>query len=121
MTNARAGTSDAPRASLITRPFVSLAAAALAFYIAGGVLLPITPRFVEDRLAGGTFEVGLVFASYPVASILLRPIVGWSSDRFGRRPLLIGGAVLTDGGMLLHIAERDIVVIVAALSQHAAG
>ena len=26
------------------------------------------------------------------SSLILRPIVGWSSDRFGRRPLLIGGA-----------------------------
>ena len=49
---------DRPRPSLITRPFVSLAAAALAFYIAGGIILPITPRFVEERLAGGTLAVG---------------------------------------------------------------
>ena len=109
------------RPSLITAQFVSLAAAALAFYIAGGILLPITPQFVEERLAGGTFEIGLVFASYAIASLLLRPIVGWSSDRFGRKPLLIGGAVLTVLGMLLHLVAGNIVVLVVARSLLGAG
>jgi len=57
-------------ARLVTGPFVSLAVAALAFYVAGGILLPVTPRFVEDRLGGGSLEVGIVFASYAVASVL---------------------------------------------------
>ena len=106
--------SDGSRPSLITRPFVILAAAALAFYIAGGIILPITPRFVEERLAGGTLAVGIVFASFAIASLALRPIVGWSSDRFGRRPLLVGGAVLTVAGMVLHLLAVDLGVLVLA-------
>jgi MFS family permease len=106
---------------LVTWSFISLSAAALAFYIAAGILLPITPRFVEERLGGGTFEVGVVFASYAIASLLLRPIVGWSSDRFGRRPLLIGGAALTVLGMILHLVATDTVVLVAARSVLGAG
>lgn len=102
------------RPSLITRPFVSLAAAALAFYVAGGILLPITPRFVEARLGGGAVDVGVVFGSYAIASLVLRPVVGWSSDRFGRRPLLVGGSILTVVGMLLHLAATNIGVLVAA-------
>jgi MFS family permease len=107
--------------SLVTKPFVSLAAAALAFYIASGVILPITPRFVEDRLAGGPFEVGIVFASFAIASLALRPLVGWSSDRFGRRPLLVAGALLTVVGMLVHLAAGDIVTLVAGRSLLGAG
>jgi MFS family permease len=109
------------RPRLVTGGFVVLAAAALAFYIAGGILLPITPQFVETRLGGGTFEVGIVFASYSIASLLLRPIVGWSSDRFGRRPLLVGGAVLTVVGMLLHLVAVNVAVLVAARSLLGAG
>jgi MFS family permease len=109
------------RPSLITAPFVSLAAAALAFYVAAGILLPITPRFVEERLAGGTFEVGLVFASYAIASLVLRPIVGWASDRFGRRPLLIGGAALTVLGLLLHLVAANTAILVVARSLLGAG
>lgn len=109
------------RPRLITRPFVSLAAAALAFYIAGGILLPITPRFVEARLGGGAVDVGVVFGSYAIASLVLRPVVGWSSDRFGRRPLLVGGSILTVVGMLLHLAATSIGVLVAARSLLGAG
>ncbi len=119
--NGQTALGEQPRARLVTWSFVSLAAAALAFYIAGGILLPITPRFVEDRLAGGTFEIGVVFASYAIASLILRPIVGWSSDRFGRRPLLIGGAVLTVVGMLLHLVAGNIAILVAARSLLGAG
>ena len=113
--------SDRSRPSLITRPFVILAAAALAFYIAGGIILPITPRFVEERLAGDTLAVGIVFASFAIASLALRPIVGWSSDRFGRRPLLIGGAVLTVVGMVLHLVAGDLGVLVLARALLGAG
>jgi MFS family permease len=108
-------------ASLVTGPFVILAAAALAFYIAGGIILPITPRFVQERLAGDTLAVGVVFASFAIASLALRPIVGWSSDRFGRRPLLIGGAVLTVAGMVLHLLAVNLGVLVLARSLLGAG
>ena len=113
--------SDRSRPSLVTRPFVILAAAALAFYIAGGIILPITPRFVEERLAGDTLAVGIVFASFAIASLALRPIVGWSSDRFGRRPLLIGGAMLTVAGMVLHLFAVDLGVLVLARALLGAG
>ena len=109
------------RPRLVTGPFVSLAGAALAFYIGGGLILPITPRFVESRLGGGTFEIGIVFASYAIASLLLRPLVGWSSDRFGRRPLLIAGALLTVLGMLLHLVAVDVAILVMARSLLGAG
>jgi len=112
---------DRSQPSLITRPFVILAAAALAFYIAGGIILPITPRFVEERLGGDTFAVGIVFASFAIASLALRPIVGWSSDRFGRRPLLVGGAALTVAGMVLHLFAVNLGVLVLARSLLGAG
>ncbi len=67
--SAPTGTSDSPGSSLITGPFMILAAATLAFYIAGGIILPITPRFVEERLAGDTLAVGIIFASYAIASL----------------------------------------------------
>ena len=50
MTDAPAVAPTPSPARLVTGPFVSLAVAALAFYVAGGILLPVTPRFVEDLL-----------------------------------------------------------------------
>jgi MFS family permease len=112
---------DEAAGRLVGRSFVSLAAAALAFYIAAGILLPVTPPFVEGQLGGGTFEVGIVVASLAIASLVLRPVVGWSSDRYGRRPLLIVGAMLTVAGVLLHLPANDIGVLVAARALLGAG
>ena len=84
----------APR--LITPGFVALAAAALAFFVAGGLVLPIAPRFAKFALETDSVGVGVAIGSFSVAALVLRPIVGWSADRFGRKPLLVVGPVDVD-------------------------
>ena len=88
---------------LVTPAFVALAAAALAFFIGGGLVLPIAPRFAKLALGADALGFGIAIGSFSVASLLLRPIVGWSSDRFGRRPLLIGGSLITVAALALHL------------------
>ena len=80
---------EAPR--LVTPAFVALAAATLAFFISAGIVLPVAPRFARFALDADAVGVGVAIGSFSIAALLLRPLVGWSSDRFGRRPLLVGG------------------------------
>ncbi len=103
---------DRPR--LLTVPFVALAAATLAFFVAGGVVLPIAPRFAKLALGADALGFGIAIGSFSVASLLLRPAVGWSSDRFGRRPLLIGGSVLAVVALALHLAATDLTTFTLA-------
>jgi MFS family permease len=114
-----ASSSSAPR--LITPGFVALAAAALAFFVAGGLVLPIAPRFAKFALGADSIGVGVAIGSFSVAALLLRPIVGWSADRFGRKPLLIGGSLITVGALALHLVANDIVVFIIARSLLGAG
>ena len=86
------GSGTGPR--LATPAFVVLAAATLAFFVAGGLILPIAPRFAKVALEADALGFGLSIGSFSIASLVLRPVVGWSADRFGRRPLLIGGSIL---------------------------
>jgi MFS family permease len=89
--------------------------------VAGGLVLPIAPRFAKLALDADALGFGLSIGSFSIASLLLRPVVGWSADRFGRRPLLIGGALLTVVGMLLHVAAGDLLLFTLARCTLGAG
>ena len=84
---------------LVTRPFVVLVAAGLAFFTAGGAVLPVASQFAEGPLDATTLGVGIAIGAFAIGSLLLRPVVGWGSDRFGRRPMLLLGTLLSIAGL----------------------
>src|SRR4051794_23588955 len=90
--------------TLFTPAFVALTLADLAYFVAGGALLGVTPFFVAGPLRSGPAAVGLAVGAFSVTTLVLRPLAGRWADRRGRRPLLIGGAslfALLVGGHLL--------------------
>jgi MFS family permease len=99
---------DPAAPSLRTPPFVALATATLAFFIAAGVVLPIAPQFAEEALGADRIGVGVSIASFSVAALALRPLVGWAADRFGRRPLMLGGALLNVVALGVHLLAGDL-------------
>jgi MFS family permease len=101
---------------LVTRPFLLLAGAALVFFIAGGVVLPVVSRFAIGPLGSDAGGAGLAFGAFAVAALVMRPVVGWAADRFGRRPLLIGGAALTVVALGLHLAVDTLALFIVARS-----
>jgi MFS family permease len=86
----------AQRAStrLITGPFVSVTLTAFVFFLYIGMVLVTVPRFIEDELGYGEFGVGLAVASFAVAAVFVRPFLGRLIERFGRRTMMMGGALL---------------------------
>ena len=106
------GVATAPR--LLTPSFAALSVATLAFFIAGGLVLPIAPRFAKLALGADALGFGIAIGAFSVAALLLRPVVGWASDRFGRRPLLVGGSIVTVVGLLLHVVATDLLVFTLA-------
>jgi MFS family permease len=100
-------TGTAPRPAptrLLTPAFVALFAAVLAFFTAGGIVLPVAARFVDGPLGADAIGVGVGIGAFSIAALLLRPVVGWSSDRFGRRPNLLVGGGLTIVALVAHLA-----------------
>ncbi|WP_052665710.1 MFS transporter [Nitriliruptor alkaliphilus] len=83
-----------PRPTLFTPAFIALAFASLAYFTAAGMLIPALPRFVEGPLGGGNVAVGLVFGTFSISAVLLRPAAGLYGDRRGRRPLMLAGAAV---------------------------
>lgn len=84
----------APTDRLITVPFVVVTVSALAIFMYVGTLLPLIPLYIEGPLDGGEFGVGLSVAAFAVAAILARPIIGPLANRYGRRAVMVGGALI---------------------------
>ena len=79
---------------MVTGRFLIVTLATFAYFLALGSLLPTMPKYVEDELGGNGFAVGLVVGSFAVSAAVVRPWAGRLGDRYGRRVLLSGGALL---------------------------
>ncbi len=93
---------------LVSGPFVALFVAALAFFTASSLVLPVASRFAEGALQLDALGVGIGIGAFSVAALLMRPVVGWASDRFGRRPLLLLGGALTVVALGAHLAVESL-------------
>jgi predicted MFS family arabinose efflux permease len=102
----------APSDRLFTRAFITLTLSELAYFTAGGLMIGVTPFFVTGPLGSDEAGLGLVAGAFGITTLLLRPYAGRLSDRRGRRPLLIGGAVLFAVVLLAHIGTSDLLVLI---------
>ncbi len=100
------------RRGLFTPAFIMLMGSDLAYFLAAGALLGVTPFFVTGPLVAGPGAVGLVLGAFSVTTLLIRPWVGRWSDKFGRRPLLVGGAAVFAGLVLLHLVVTELWMLV---------
>jgi len=85
---------------LLTAPFVRLALADLAYFTAAGVAIYALPLYVTGPVGSNEAGAGLAFGAFAVSALVLRPFAGRLADRYGRRPLMVGGAVLCGLAML---------------------
>jgi len=75
------------------------------------LLVPIIPRYVE-RLGGLHADQGLAMGLFSATALVVRPLAGWVSDRFGPRVVLALGA----GGMgLVNVAYLPITTVAGAM------
>ena len=100
-TGSTALTADHRPDRLFTAPFVRLSLGDLAYFTAAGVAIYALPPYVVGPVGSDTAGAGLAFGAFAVTALLLRPFAGRLSDRVGRRPLLVGGALLAAAMMLL--------------------
>jgi MFS family permease len=97
---------------LFTRAFVALSVAEFAYFTADGLAIPVTPLFAAGPLNADAFGVGLAVGAFGATALVLRPIAGRTADRRGRRPLLIGGALLYAAAMAAHVLVTDLAMLV---------
>ena len=57
-------------------------------------LISALPIYISEELHANKSIVGLVLASYIVASVLIRPFSGFALDKFGRKTILLSSLLL---------------------------
>jgi len=98
---------------LVSGRFLVITAATFAYFLSLGALLPTLPTYVEDELGGDGLAVGLVVGSFAVSAAIVRPWAGRLGDRYGRRVLLSGGALLVGLTTLAYTLTDDVPGLVA--------
>lgn len=93
---------------LFTRQVITLLGAGVAYFVVAGISFPVLPRLVEQRLDGGNAEIGYVFGIMAGGMLLMRPFVGYLADRFGRRPLMVVGAIAVGVLQFLHVPAAEV-------------
>ena len=75
-----------------------------------GIVLPLLPLYADRFGASGT-QVGILVLSYSAAQLLLAPVWGRLSDRFGRRPILIIGLLGSAASYLVFAYAASLFVL----------
>ena len=86
---------------LFTRAFALLTVAELAYFSADGVAIYTLPLYVTGPIGSDTAGAGIAFGAFAVSALLLRPLAGRFADTWGRRSLLLIGAVIAGLGLFL--------------------
>jgi len=85
----------------VKRPAIGFIFITLLLDVTGwGIIIPVMPNLVRELLGGGVNSLstvsaaatygGWLIASYAITQFFCAPIVGGLSDRYGRRPVLLG-------------------------------
>jgi MFS family permease len=82
--------------------------------LAVGATLAVLPHYVKDHLGGSDLEVGIVSGAFAFTGIICRPIAGNLADTRGRKPTVIGGALLAAIAGFLYFVPAGIPGLIVA-------
>jgi len=106
------------RPPLLTRAFVLLAVADLAYFTSVGVAVLVLPRWTTGPVGSDEAGAGLAFGAFAVTALVCRPYAGRLADRHGRRRLMLFGAGVCAAGMAaLPVASTLAAVVAVRLAQ----
>lgn len=74
-------------------PFAVVWAGTFAFGLSFFLLVAVLPLYAR-RLGVSDALIGVVTGAFAVSAMLWRPWAGWAADRWGRRPLMLAGALV---------------------------
>ncbi|MBN1811844.1 MAG: MFS transporter [Anaerolineae bacterium] len=99
--------------------FVAMAASFLLFF-SFQAIFPVSPLYIAE-VGGTSADNGLGTWVFALAALLTRPLAGLLADRWGRKPILVLGAVFFGSGPALHALAFNIPSLLAAKVFHGIG
>src|ERR1700757_4667981 len=94
-----------PLACILSIVFIDL--------IGFGMIIPILPLYAQ-RFEPTEWQIGILLASYSFMQFLASPFLGWFSDRFGRKPVLLCSLVGSAVGYLLMANAASLAILFVA-------
>lgn len=83
--------------------------------LAVGALEAFLPIYAVTRAGLNEFQAGLLWGVQVMVTIIAKPVMGRTSDRFGRKPLIVAGMVLCAGAFgVVPLLEDFASLLVAA-------
>ncbi|KAF9383338.1 hypothetical protein CPB97_006536 [Podila verticillata] len=88
-----------------------------------GVVVPILPKIVKERLGGSSSDIGLLFACYAIGLLASTPVFAILSDKYQNRriPMMVGMLGLAVATVGFSLASNYWVLIAARIGQGSAG
>lgn len=78
-----------------------------------GLILPLLP-FWAEHLGANPTEVGLILTIYALAQFIFTPILGTLSDRYGRKPIIVGSLLIEAFSFAFSGMAGSLVVLLIA-------
>src|SRR4051794_13795033 len=102
-------------------PLVAIVAIVLVDLLGFSLVMPLLPALARQHQLSDA-QVGLLFAAYPLCQLVAGPILGRLSDRYGRRPILVGSQAGTAlSFVILALAPDYTVMLLARMLDGASG
>jgi len=81
--------------------------------VGSSMILPLVPYYAT-RMGANGFMIGLIIASFSVAQLISAPVWGRLSDRYGRRPAILLGLLVSSAGYIVFAYAGTIAVLLAS-------
>ena len=93
---------------LLTKEFAKLCLSAGLFMASFNMVIPELPQFLTDL--GGAQYKGLIISLFAFTAALSRPLSGKMADQWGRKPVMLFGALVSAVAGLLYLFAFNLVV-----------
>ncbi len=99
--------------SIKKSPLVSILSIVFIDLIGFGMIIPILPLYAQ-RFQATEWQIGLLLASYSFMQFLASPVLGWFSDRYGRKPVLLCSLIGSATGYILMADANSLAMLFLA-------